>query len=64
MEPWYKATLPCLEVREGRSFEPDEFATFLHPYSQTSLDLSPTEVIPPFIDRREHVRREDGRATR
>jgi len=29
MEPWYKVTLPRAEVREGRSFNPDEFAIAL-----------------------------------
>jgi len=26
MDPWYKITTPRKEVREGRSFNPDEFA--------------------------------------
>jgi hypothetical protein len=26
MEPWYKVATPRKEVREGRSFNPDEFA--------------------------------------
>ena len=26
MDPWYKITPPRQEVREGRSFNPDEFA--------------------------------------
>ena len=26
MEPWYKVTTARAEVREGRSFNPDEFA--------------------------------------
>jgi predicted AAA+ superfamily ATPase len=26
MELWYKVTIPRKEVREGRSFNPDEFA--------------------------------------
>jgi hypothetical protein len=26
MEPWYKIAMPRKEVREGRSFNPDEFA--------------------------------------
>ena len=26
MEPWYKVATPRPEVREGRSFNPDEFA--------------------------------------
>src|SRR5713226_6672664 len=29
MEPWYKVTTPRAEVREGRSFNPDEFAIHL-----------------------------------
>ena len=29
MEPWYKVTMPRAEVREGRSFNPDEFAIAL-----------------------------------
>lgn len=29
MEPWYKVTIPRKEVREGRSFNPDEFAIHL-----------------------------------
>jgi hypothetical protein len=29
MEPWYKVSTPRKEVREGRSFNPDEFAIAL-----------------------------------
>ena len=29
LEPWYKVALPREEVREGRSFNPDEFAIAL-----------------------------------
>ena len=29
MEPWYKVTIPRKEVREGRSFNADEFAIAL-----------------------------------
>ena len=29
MEPWYKVAIPRKEVREGRSFNPDEFAIAL-----------------------------------
>lgn len=29
MEPWYKIATPCQEVREGRSFNPAEFAIAL-----------------------------------
>jgi len=29
MEPWYKTAVPRKEVREGRSFNPDEFAIAL-----------------------------------
>lgn len=31
MEPWYKVATPRKEVREGRSFNPDEFAIALYP---------------------------------
>ena len=29
LEPWYKAVIPRREVREGRSFNPDEVAIAL-----------------------------------
>src|SRR4029450_1039999 len=29
MDPWYKVAVPRKEVREGRSFNPDEFAIAL-----------------------------------
>ena len=29
LEPWYKVATPRKEVREGRSFNPDEFAIAL-----------------------------------
>lgn len=29
MNPWYKVAIPRKEVREGRSFNPDEFAIHL-----------------------------------
>ena len=29
MDPWYKVAAPRKEVREGRSFNPDEFAIAL-----------------------------------
>ncbi len=29
MDPWYKVVSPRKEVREGRSFNPDEFAIAL-----------------------------------
>lgn len=29
MDPWYKVAIPRMEVREGRSFNPDEFAIAL-----------------------------------
>src|SRR6266436_4301449 len=29
LDPWYKVTVPRREVREGRSFSPDEFAIAL-----------------------------------
>ena len=29
MQPWYKVVVPRKEVRQGRSFNPDEFAIAL-----------------------------------
>ncbi len=29
MDPWYRVAMPRKEVREGRSFNPDEFAIAL-----------------------------------
>ena len=34
MEPWYRTSLPRKEVREGRSFNPDEFAIALEQWWQ------------------------------
>jgi predicted AAA+ superfamily ATPase len=31
MDAWYKVTTPRKEVREGRSFNPDEFAIAFEP---------------------------------
>ena len=31
MEPWYKNATPRNEVRQGRSFDPDEFAIHSEP---------------------------------
>lgn len=51
MEPWYKVTVPWKEVREGRSFNPDEFAihlervvakTALEDYRDPSQFFAPT----------------------
>jgi hypothetical protein len=39
MEPWYRVTTPRPEVREGRSFNPDEFAIALEQVAfQSSCD--------------------------
>jgi hypothetical protein len=38
MEPWYKVATPRAEVREGRSFHPDEFAIALR---QVARDAAP-----------------------
>ena len=39
MEPWYKNATPRAEVREGRSFNPDEFAIALEQQSDRTLLL-------------------------
>ena len=50
MEPWYKVTTPCIEVREGRSFNPDEFAIGLE---QVVIGQAPQDYRHPkrFFDR-------------
>ncbi len=70
MEPWYKAVTPRREVREGRSFNPDEFAIALE---QVVAGTAPDDYRDPrqFFERtvftralREHtamvLRRLDG----
>jgi hypothetical protein len=61
MEPWYKVVIPRREVREGRSFNPDEFAIALE---QVVAGTAPEDYRDPrqFFDRtswtralREHV---------
>ncbi|HEX5481497.1 MAG TPA: hypothetical protein VFZ08_02600 [Terriglobia bacterium] len=50
MEPWYKVTTPRSEVREGRSFNPDEFAIALE---QVVAGNAPPDYRDPeqFFDR-------------
>lgn len=50
MEPWYKVTTPRKEVREGRSFNPDEFAIALE---QVVAGTAPEDYSNPvkFFDR-------------
>jgi len=50
MEPWYKVTTPRAEVREGRSFNPDEFAIALE---QVVAGKAPPDYRDPsqFFDR-------------
>ncbi len=50
MEPWYKVTTPRAEVREGRSFNPDEFAIALE---QVVAGNAPSDYRDPgqFFDR-------------
>src|SRR6267378_1715593 len=50
MEPWYKVTTPRAEVREGRSFNPDEFAIALE---QVAAGTAPKDYLDPekFFDR-------------
>jgi hypothetical protein len=44
MEPWYRVTTPRAEVREGRSFNPDEFAIALE---QVVADKAPLDYREP-----------------
>jgi hypothetical protein len=44
MEPWYKNTLPRAEVRQGRSFNPDEFAIALE---QVAANKGPDDYRDP-----------------
>ena len=44
MEPWYKVVTPRKEVREGRSFNPDEFAIHLN---QVISGLAPDDYRGP-----------------
>ncbi len=44
MEPWYKVTIPRKEVREGRSFNPDEFA--IH-FEQVIAKTAPDDYRDP-----------------
>src|SRR5438093_5395211 len=44
MEPWYKVATPRKEVREGRSFNPDEFAIALE---QVVAGIAPEDYCDP-----------------
>src|SRR5438093_6750711 len=44
MEPWYKVATPRKEVREGRSFNPDEFAIALE---QVVAGIAPDDYKKP-----------------
>ena len=44
LEPWYKVVLPRKEVREGRSFNPDEFAIALE---QVVAGTAPADYCEP-----------------
>lgn len=44
MDPWYRATTPRREVREGRSFNPDEFAIALE---QVVAGTAPADYCDP-----------------
>ena len=47
MEPWYKLVTPRKEVREGRSFNPDEFAIALE---QVVAGIAPDQDVVVEID--------------
>jgi len=44
MDPWYKVVTPRKEVREGRSFNPDEFAIALE---QVVASTAPADYKDP-----------------
>lgn len=44
MDPWYKVAVPRKEMREGRSFNPDEFAIALDQDLGTFPSVVPSEV--------------------
>ena len=44
MDPWYKVVIPRKEVREGRSFNPDEFAIALE---QVVANTAPQDYKDP-----------------
>src|SRR3990167_3261696 len=44
MQPWYKVVVPRKEVREGRSFNPDEFAIALE---QVVAKIAPEDYRDP-----------------
>ncbi len=41
MDPWYRVATPRKEVREGRSFNPDEVANILFPLADCEHPLPP-----------------------
>jgi len=45
MDPWYKVATPRKEVREGRSFNPDEFAIAIE---QVVAGTAPEDYRDPF----------------
>ena len=52
MEPWYKSVQPRAEVREGRSFNPDEFAIALE---QVAAGNAPDDYKDPVKVFRPHL---------
>ena len=52
MEPWYKVATPRKEVREGRSFNPDEFAIALE---QVVAGTAPEDYREPDAVLRAHL---------
>jgi predicted AAA+ superfamily ATPase len=44
VDPWYKHAIPRREVREGRSFSPDEFASALE---QVVAGTAPDDYTKP-----------------
>jgi len=50
MEPWYKVATPRVEVREGRSFHPDEFAIALEQVVRGTAPEDYTDLAKFFCD--------------
>ena len=61
MDPWYKVATPRKEVREGRSFNPDEFAIALE---QVVAGTAPEDYRDPETVLRAHLLYASAQRTR
>ncbi len=53
MQPWYKVVVPRKEVRQGRSFNPDEFAIALEQVVRLFWNVSKWLIRIGFLFRQE-----------